>query len=101
MLYDVRLSGVVLEEDVFIRLMKACGACAIPDKAVEVLSIMQESGYVVDGVVYGQLLQVISMMGGEGLEALKALRSRGKAGGHPSQPCHLTGQCQPRGQRVG
>ena len=72
-LYDARLCGVTLEEDAFVRLMKACGACSIPDKAVEVLSIMQESGHLVDGVVGGQLLQLFSMKGGEGLEALKRL----------------------------
>ena len=80
-LYDARICSVTLEEDVFIRLMKACGSCAIPDKAVEVLSIMQQSGYVVDGVVYGQLLQVISAMGGEGLEALKRLGQGGRREG--------------------
>ena len=87
-LYDARLSGVRLEEDVFIRLMKACGACSIPDKAVEVLSIMQECGHVVDGVVYGQLLQVFSMKGGEGMEALKRLGQGGRREGLLYSPAH-------------
>ena len=54
-LRDARLNGVRLEEDVFVRLLKACGA-SIPGRSVELMSMMQECGYSVDEVVYGQLL---------------------------------------------
>ena len=76
-LYDARLCGVRLEQDVFIRVMKAAAGLSLPDRAVEALSIMQDSGYPLDGGVYGQLLAIFSEKGGEGMEALKRLRGEG------------------------
>src|SRR6202012_898669 len=62
-LYDARLCGVILEEEVFLRIIRACGACGIPDKSIEILGIMQESGYTPDAATYTQLLQAFSMTG--------------------------------------
>ena len=76
-LYDARLCGVRLEQDVFVRVMKAAAGLSLPDKAVEALSIMQGTGYPLDGGVYGQLLAIFSEKGGEGMEALKRLRGEG------------------------
>ena len=76
-LYDARLCGVRLEQDVFVRVMKAAAGLSLPDKAVEALSIMQDTGYPLDGGVYGQLLAIFSEKGGEGMEALKRLRGEG------------------------
>jgi len=76
-LYDARLCGVRLEQDVFVRVMKATAGLSLPDRAVEALSIMQDTGYPLDGGVYGQLLAIFSEKGGEGMEALKRLRGEG------------------------
>ena len=76
-LYDARLCGVRLEQDVFVRVMKAAAGLSMPDRAVEALSIMQDTGYPLDGGVYGQLLAIFSEKGGEGMEALKRLRGEG------------------------
>ena len=76
-LYDARLCGVRLEQDVFVRVMKAAAGLSLPDRAVEALSIMQDTGYPLDGGVYGQLLAIFSEKGGEGMEALKRLRGEG------------------------
>ena len=77
MLCDARLCGVRLEQDVFVRVMKAAAGLSMPDRAVEALSIMQDTGYPLDGGVYGQLLAIFSEKGGEGMEALKRLRGEG------------------------
>ena len=76
-LYDARLCAVRLEQDVFVRVMKAAAGLSMPDRAVEALSIMQDTGYPLDGGVYGQLLALFSEKGGEGMEALKRLRGDG------------------------
>ena len=76
-LYDARLCSVRLEQDVFVRVMKAAAGLSMPDRAVEALSIMQDTGYPLDGGVYGQLLAIFSEKGGEGMEALKRLRGEG------------------------
>ena len=83
-LVNLRTNGLQPEEEIFPCLMFACGSCGVPERAVDVLREMQNSGFSPDSNTYAALLQVFTMNPGRGAgaehkghEALASLKSGG------------------------
>ena len=74
-LINLRQNGLTPEEEIFPCFMFACGSCGVPERAIDVLREMQNSGFQPDTNTYAALLQVFTMNGDhKGHEALASLK---------------------------
>jgi len=77
LLINQRHNGIQVEEEVFPCLQLACGRCAVPERAIDVLREMQNAGYEPNPNTYAALLQVFTMnyRGHEALADIKLGRT--------------------------
>jgi pentatricopeptide repeat protein len=74
-LVNIRNNGLQPEEEIFPCFMFACGSCGVPERAIDVLREMTNSGFAPDPNTYAALLQVFTMNGDhKGAEALANLK---------------------------